>query len=256
MAAGRCAPGGGTAAGRVGAGGACCGRMTGRCGKGRAAGASPVTGSSMRSRRVGGTRRPGARTGAGAGGGWRRKCLHDRRDCRLGDVRRLDRRCGKCLLDVADREIVGPKLGRAGGRCRLDRRRFDVDDRCRRDRRGYRLVRDNVFGVVGHGGVARRFGAAAGRNALTSRGRMTGATGFGGSGALPPLSVGRLAAGVSANSGPCGNAIWRFLAWRSTNCRATISSIELDALLTPMPVSFWSRSMASWLERPSNSATL
>jgi len=37
----------------------------------------------------------------------------------------------------------------------------------------------------------------------------------------------------------------RFLACRSTNCLATISSIELDALFTSMPVSCLSRVMAS-----------
>jgi hypothetical protein len=50
--------------------------------------------------------------------------------------------------------------------------------------------------------------------------------------------------------------MFRFRACRSTNCLATISSIELDALFTSMPVSFLSRSIASWLDRPSSSATL
>ena len=73
------------------------------------------------------------------------------------------------------------------------------------------------------------------------RAAATGAAGFGGSGALPPLP-GLLARRVSsANSGPGGSAICRFRACRSTNCRATISSIELDALFTSMPVSCLSR---------------
>lgn len=55
-------------AGRVGAGGDTVGRMTGRCGAGLAAGASPVTGSSIRSRRTGGTMRPVGRSTAGAAG--------------------------------------------------------------------------------------------------------------------------------------------------------------------------------------------
>jgi len=95
-----------------------------------------------------------------------------------------------------------------------------------------------------------------GLTALTSRGRRTGAAAFGGSGALPVLPAGFLATVWSANIAPCGSEILRFRAWRSTNCLATISSIELDALFTSMPVSFLSRSMASWLARPSSSATL
>ena len=51
----------------TGAGGCGWGRIAGRVGSGRAAGASPVTGSSIRSRRVGGTRRPVGLAGAGCG---------------------------------------------------------------------------------------------------------------------------------------------------------------------------------------------
>jgi hypothetical protein len=98
--------------------------------------------------------------------------------------------------------------------------------------------------------------SSAGFTAFTSRGRSTAGAGFGGSGALPPLPAGFLAAGASANIDPCGSVMFRFRAWRSTNCRATISSMELDALFTSMPVSFLSRSIASWLPRPSSSATL
>ena len=70
-----------------------CGRMTGRCGNGRAAGASPVSGSSMRSRRVGGTRRPAGRAIGATGGGGRRG--------RRRHVPRL--RCGRRGLDVRGR---------------------------------------------------------------------------------------------------------------------------------------------------------
>jgi hypothetical protein len=99
---------------------------------------------------------------------------------------------------------------------------------------------------------------AAGLIVLTSLGRSTGAAGFTGSGALPPFAGLFFAgvAGVSANSAPWGRVILRALAWRSTNWRATISSIELDALFTSMPVSFLSRAMASGLDKPNNSATL
>ena len=73
---------------------------------------------------------------------------------------------------------------------------------------------------------------------FTSRGGgSTGAAGFGGSGAflagagfLPPLG-----GGVSAKMSPVGSVMFRCLASRSTNWRATTSSIVLDALFTSMP---------------------
>jgi hypothetical protein len=43
------------------------------------------------------------------------------------------------------------------------------------------------------------------------------------------------AAGVSANRSPLGRAIFRCRASRSTNWRATTSSIVLDALFNSMP---------------------
>ena len=89
---------------------------------------------------------------------------------------------------------------------------------------------------------------------LMRRGRSAAGAGFGGSGAaFDPVFFGGAA---SAKSGPLGSVIWRFLAWRSTNCLATISSIELDALFTSMPVSCLSRAIASGLDIPSSSATL
>jgi len=75
---------------------------------------------------------------------------------------------------------------------------------------------------------------------LTSRGRKV-VVGCGGSAALPVF----LATVTSAKSEPAGSVMLRFLACRSTNCLATISSIELDALFTSMPVSCLSRVMAS-----------
>jgi hypothetical protein len=65
-----------------------------------------------------------------------------------------------------------------------------------------------------------------------------------------------LAAGLVANSWPAGRLRLRSRAVRSTNCRATISSIVLEALFTSMPCSRLSRSMTSWLGIPSTSATL
>ena len=75
--------------------------------------------------------------------------------------------------------------------------------------------------------------------------------------ALPPFA--RLAdrlAGLSENIWPVGSSRSRSRASRSANCRATISSIVLDALLTSIPCSLRSTSMTSWLGMPSTSATL
>jgi hypothetical protein len=81
-------------------------------------------------------------------------------------------------------------------------------------------------------------GGAGGLTVLTSRGGgSAGAAGLGGSGAFfdaagffPPLG-----AGVSANMSPPGSEMLRCLARRSTNWRATTSSIVLEALFTSIP---------------------
>jgi hypothetical protein len=94
---------------------------------------------------------------------------------------------------------------------------------------------------------------------LTSRGGgSAGAAGFGGStgfltrpGFLPVFAT-----GVSAKMSPVGSVMFRFRARRSTNCRATTSSIVLEALLTSMPWSRLSNAVTSWLVVPSSSATL
>jgi len=79
---------------------------------------------------------------------------------------------------------------------------------------------------------------AAGLTVLTRRGGpSTGAAGFGGSGFLaagaffPPFA----GAGCSANMSPPGREIPRCRATRSTNDRATTSSMVLDALFSSMP---------------------
>jgi hypothetical protein len=81
---------------------------------------------------------------------------------------------------------------------------------------------------------------------------LTGSTDFlaGDGGFLP------LAAGVSANISPPGSEMFRCRARRSTNWRATTSSIVLEALLTSMPWSRLSSAVTSWLVVPSSSATL
>lgn len=81
---------------------------------------------------------------------------------------------------------------------------------------------------------------AAGLTVLIRRGAgITGAAGFGGSGARAPgfLTPGRAGAGacVSANDAFDGTLMPRWRASRLTNSRATTSSIVLDALFTSMP---------------------
>jgi hypothetical protein len=60
---------------------------------------------------------------------------------------------------------------------------------------------------------------------------------LGGSGAFlaGPPGFFPFGAGVSAKISPVGSEILRWRASRSTNCRATTSSMVLDALFTSMP---------------------
>ena len=240
------APAGGGTAERVGAGGACCGRTTGRCGSGRAAGASPVSGSSMRRRRVGGTRRPAGRGGGGGAGG-------------AGG--------GGAIVTGAAAATAGAGSAAGGGSTTGAVATTGGAISC-----GGATTSTGSASMTGVGASASMTGAgscacsisagtdpspsACGRKVLINRGRSAAGAGLGGSGALPPLPGDFFCAGASAKSGPVGSAICRLRACRSTNWRATISSIELEALFTSMPVSCLSRVIASWLERPSSSATL
>lgn len=99
---------------------------------------------------------------------------------------------------------------------------------------------------------------AGGRTVLTSRGGPSvGAVGLGGSTFLAtgPDFLPRTT-GVSANMSPPGSVMFRWRASRSTNCRATTSSIVLEALFSSMPWSRFSRAITSWLVVLSSSATL
>jgi hypothetical protein len=99
-------------------------------------------------------------------------------------------------------------------------------------------------------------GGATGFAVLTSRGGgsfgLAGATGS--AAFLPPRFPRPLP--VSTKALPLGSAMSRFRATRSTNCRATTSSMVLDALFTSMPWSRFNSALTSWLVVPSNSATL
>ena len=177
---------GGAAPGRVGAGGACCGRMTGRGGTGRAAGASPVSGSSMRSRRVGGTRRPG-RTRATDG---RRR----RRVRRGGGARRrAPRRFRRGGGSTARR---GSRLGARGSSTGV-RLRGRLAARRPTGRRGLRLGAAPASATARLGAASRVSGvssaSAAGLIVLIRRGRSTGAGGLRRLGRLAGLAAGFLA---------------------------------------------------------------
>ncbi len=101
-------------------------------------------------------------------------------------------------------------------------------------------------------------GAAAGFAILTSRGGGNdGPAGLTGSAAFFPGAAPflPLATGVSAKMSPPGSEMLRSRASRSTNWRATTSSIVLEALLASMPRRLRSDA-TSWLDVPSSSATL
>jgi hypothetical protein len=70
---------------------------------------------------------------------------------------------------------------------------------------------------------------------LTRRGGGSEGAAFTGSGALPAGFRPFTGVGVSANDAFDGTVMLRCRARRSTNCRATTSSIVLDALFTSMP---------------------
>ena len=89
----------------------------------------------------------------------------------------------------------------------------------------------------GASGSASAAGSVAGFAVFTSRGGgRDGAAGFTGSAAfLAGTPFFPLSTGVSANMSPPGNEMLRWRARRSTNWRATTSSIVLEALFTSMP---------------------
>jgi hypothetical protein len=100
-------------------------------------------------------------------------------------------------------------------------------------------------------------GGAAGLADLTSRGGgNVGAAGFAGSTGFPRGFRPFTAAGASAKDACDGTLILRCRASRSTNWRATTSSMVLDALFTSIPWSRFKSAITSWLDVLSSSATL
>jgi hypothetical protein len=127
------------------------------------------------------------------------------------------------------------------------------DDASRHRRFGGRIGscggdRLGAFRFRRFGGGRRRFddfrlvdGFRRGRNGRLRRRLLfdsrIGATALGGSGAFLPAGpfLAPFGAGVSEKMSPVGSAMLRWRARRSTNCRATTSSMVLDALFTSMP---------------------
>ena len=110
-------------------------------------------------------------------------------------------------------------------------------------------------------GAASANGAeGAGLTVLTRRGGASvGAAGLTGSAFLPAnpgFFAPGLATGPSANMSPPGSVMPRSRARRSTNWRATTSSIVLEALFSSMPCARFRSASTSWLLVLSSSATL
>jgi len=161
--------------------------------------------SSMRSRSVGGTTRPGAGFAASGAGG-----------------SRGDSGAGAAVTGGAAASIGAGACGTsaAGGGATGSG------------------AATSTAGASKGGASGSGAGAGVGFAVLTSRGGgRSGAAGLGGSGALlagaaffPPFG-----AGVSAKMSPVGSVMFRWRARRSTNCRATTSSMVLEALFTSIP---------------------
>lgn len=173
------------------------GRFAGSNGR---AGCGVLPGSSIRRRSVGGTNRPcAAADGASA--------------------------CGSSI-GAAGSSILAARAAGAGGAAATSGSSTGMTS-------GSGAAADGASWTTG---ASTRGGA--GFTVLTSRGGpSTGADGFGGStffaaaAFLPPFT----GAGVSANISPEGSAIFRCRATRSTNERATTSSIVLEALFSSIP---------------------
>jgi hypothetical protein len=118
-------------------------------------------------------------------------------------------------------------------------------------------VRSSGGGSTTAGSTSATGAATTGLMVFTNLGGGRTATGFTGSGAfLPGTGLLPLITGVSAKMSPVGRTILRCFASRSTNWRATTSSMVLDALFASMPWSRLSSAVTSWLVVPRSSATL
>ena len=178
------------------------------------AGLTGRPGSSIRSRSVGGTKRPGAVIGSTGGGA---------SSTRGGSGAAGSGTAGGGSTTTATGGAAGAAAtgGAATG---------GSSTRC--------SATAGTGSGASSGGGAGVGGGAWGLIVLTRRGGpKTGAVGFGGSAFLtavvffPPFA----GAGTSANMSPLGSAMLRCRATRSTKERATTSSMVLDALFSSMP---------------------
>ena len=239
------APGWAVTPGAGRAGGGTAGRSTrGALGRGTILGPDPLVGSgavgvvggcsSMRRRMVGGTTRPGVGSlTAGGSGGAGREGL-------AGSTAGSTSATGVASTRISGCGAGGGSAGSASGAAGSTAT-DSVDS----------AIGDSTWGA---GGAA----LGTGLTVFTKRGGgRAGATGLGGSGAFfATVGFFHLATGASAKMSPVGKAMPRCLARRSTNCRATTSSIVLDALLRSIPWSRLSSAVTSWLVVPRSSATL
>jgi hypothetical protein len=195
-------------------------------------------GSSIRSRSVGGTKRPGGVTGSAGGG---------------GSATRRGSGAATGGSGITGGGSTTTATGGAAGSAATEGAATGGSSTCCSATTTGRGSSASTGGGAGVGG------GACGLIVLTRRGGpKTGAVGFGGSAFLtavaffPPFA----GAGTSANMSPLGSAMLRCRATRSTKERATTSSMVLDALFNSMPWSRLSSARTSWLVEPINSATL
>ena len=210
----------------------CCdtgGRLAGASGR---AGCGVLPGSSIRSRIVGGTNRPdgAAEAEAAAAGGASGVCASGSGSTTGSSTGGAAATCGgSCSTGAATVGGAGAggstTAGGAGASCRASATGASCST--------------SGSTCAGGGSTSVIAADAAGLTTLTRRGGpRTGAAGLAGSGFFTSagfLAVPFAGAGCSANMSPPGSDMLRWRATRSTNDRATTSSIVLDALFSSMP---------------------
>ena len=215
------------------------GRRRGAAGRVGIAGTADVPGafgSSILSLMLGGTMRPGG--GAGLAAGAAGAVAPQRRRRWFGCDRRAD---------GAERRFLDDRRWLAALSGDLHRRFLRLFDgaAAARPRAGSSCCAST--GAAGFAVFTRRGGASVGAAGFAGSGFLAAGVGF--------LAPG-LTAGPSANMSPPGSVMLRSRARRSTNCRATTSSIVLDALFSSMPCARFSSASTSWLLVLRSSATL
>ena len=195
-------------------------------------------GSSILSLMLGGTMRPGTAAGLVGGG---------------GGAAATGRAATGCAA------TGGSTTGGAGGASSTTGAGSGTSATGAKTSSGSSIAGSGTSSCTGSSMAADAAGAAGFADFTSLGGASVGAAGFAGSGFLA-LAAGffapGLATGPSANMSPPGSVIPRSRARRSTNWRATTSSIVLDALFSSMPCARFSSASTSWLLVLSSSATL